>query len=100
MIGLRRAAPDRQGNPMSRTAKAQERPPLQCENTKIVASGASGPGSAQSMLIELLPRHHCRVFSAISAIVRYFNKRCTADSLRERDKNSAMILRHDHNPAK
>jgi hypothetical protein len=36
----------------------------------------------------------------ISAIGRYLNKRCAADSLRKRDKNSAMILRHDHNPAK
>jgi hypothetical protein len=40
---------------MSRTAKAQERPPpLQCENTKIVASCSFGRGSAQSMF-ELLP---------------------------------------------
>src|SRR5258708_19491428 len=38
MIGLRRAAPDRQGNPVPRTTKVQKRQPLRSENTKIVAS--------------------------------------------------------------
>src|SRR5260370_36714234 len=51
MIGLRYAAPDRQGNPVPRTTKVQERPPLRSENTKIVASGR---GAAQSVLIEFL----------------------------------------------
>src|SRR5260370_8168119 len=42
MIGLRRVAPYRQGNPIPRTAKGQEYPPLQCENTKIVAPWSFG----------------------------------------------------------
>jgi hypothetical protein len=62
MIGLRRAAPDRQGNLMPCTAKGQVRPPLQCENTKIVASDPFGGGSAQSMFIKLFARRHRRAF--------------------------------------
>jgi hypothetical protein len=98
MIGLRRAAPDRQGNPCTPTrAKSARR--IECENTKIVAPGSFGDGSAQSMFVELFARRHDRAFSAISAIGQYFNE-TYADLLRSRDKNSAIILRHDHNPAK
>jgi hypothetical protein len=60
MIGLRRAVLDvpRQtvkAIPCDALAKGQEHPPLQCENTKIVAAWSFGGGSAQSMFIELLP---------------------------------------------
>jgi hypothetical protein len=72
MIGLRRVAPNRQGNPIPRTAKGQEYPLLR-QNTKIVASWSRPIGQLNETY---------------------------ADLLRWRDKNSAMILRHDHNPAK
>jgi hypothetical protein len=96
----KRAAPHRQGNPIPHTAEGQQPPPLQRENTKIVASGASGRGSAQAWLLDFCRRIIVVRSQQISAIGRYLNKRCAADSLRKRDKNSAMILRHDHNPAK
>jgi hypothetical protein len=99
MIGLRRDTPDRQGNPIPPATKGQEYPPLQCEHTKIAAPWSLGGVSAQSMVFELFARRHGRASSAISAIGQYLNE-TYADLLRRRDRNSAIILRHDHNPAK
>jgi hypothetical protein len=89
MIGLRRAAPDRQGNPMPRTTRVQERPPLRSENTKIVASGPFSPRiSAKSMLSNFL-RGVIVVRSQYLPWVNHFNKTRT-DSWRKRGKNSAQ----------
>jgi hypothetical protein len=99
MIGLRRAAPDRQGNPIPRTTKSQKRRPLQHEIQKLLRPAVLAADEA-SMFIELFcPASWSRVISHICHR-RYFNVRCAADSLRKRDKNSSIILRHDHNPAK
>src|SRR6266436_4223421 len=103
MIGLRRAVLDvpRQtvkAIPCDALAKGQEHPPLQCENTKIVASWSFGGGSAQSMFIELLPG--VIVVRSQQYLPSVNTNETYADLFRRRDKNSAIILRHDHNPAK
>src|SRR5882672_5009840 len=100
MIGLRRAAPDRQGDPIAHappTAKSAGRFNVKYKNCCIRLFWRR---ISAKCIIELFAQRDGRALSAISAIRRYFDERCAADSLRKRDKNSAIILRHDHNPAK
>jgi hypothetical protein len=52
MIGLRRAAPNRQGNPIPRTTKSQKRRPLQHEIQKLLRPAVLAADEA-SMFIEL-----------------------------------------------
>jgi hypothetical protein len=90
MIGLRRAEPDRQGDPIAthrQRNKSADRFNVKCKNCSI--------------------RLFWRWISPLIIVVRYqqsaigrsVNERsAVADSLRKRDKNGAIILRHD--PAK
>jgi hypothetical protein len=55
MIGLRRAAPDRQGDPSPRTAKGQERRPLQCEIQKLLHPALLAVDRRKVCLLNFLP---------------------------------------------
>jgi len=65
---------------------------------KLLRQGLLAVDQRKVCLLNFAWRHR-REFSAISAIGQYLNE-TYADLLRGRDKNSAIILRHDHNPAK